>query len=127
MEVIHDPMAGGGVRQAQGAYDREGLAAAMADHADAIDSKQQGAAMFGVVEALFDPHQIAAQKGGSHFAATTPGQFGPQDVKQHAPHGFEEFQQYIARESITHHHVEIAGKHIPTLAVASEVQAGFSG
>jgi hypothetical protein len=99
----------------------------MADHADAIDPKQQGAAMFGVVKALFDPHQIGAQKGGSHLAATAPGQFGPQDVQQDAPDRFQEFQQDIARESITYHYVEIAGKHIPTLAVASEVQAGFSG
>jgi hypothetical protein len=127
MEVIHDAMAGGGVGQAQGADDREGLAAAMADHADAIDPKQQGAAMFGVVEALFDPHQIAAQKGGSHFAAPAPGQFGPQDIQKDAPDGFQEFQQHIARESITDHHVEIAGEHIPALAVASEVEAGFSG
>ena len=47
----------------QGTDDREGLAAAVADHADAIHPQQQGATMLGVVEALLDADQVAAQEG----------------------------------------------------------------
>ena len=45
MQVGHDPMVGRGVGQAQGAEHGQGLAAAMADYADPINAKQQGAAV----------------------------------------------------------------------------------
>jgi hypothetical protein len=63
MQVGHDPMVGGGVGEAQGAEHGESLAAAMADHADPINAQQEGAAMFGMVEAFFNPAQVVDQEG----------------------------------------------------------------
>ena len=56
-------MACGGVGQSQGAHNRQRLAAAVANHTDAINAEEQCSTVFGVVESLFDPFEVAAQKG----------------------------------------------------------------
>ena len=79
----------------------------MADHADPINAQQQGAAVFGMVEALFDPAQVVDQEGRAHLAAPAPGQFFLDHIQQDAAHRFQEFQQHVAGEAVTDHHVEI--------------------
>ena len=125
MEIVHHAVAGGGVGQPQRTHHREGLAAAVADHADPFHPQQQGPAVFGMVESLLDADQVAAEKGGAHLAAPTPRQLGPQHVQENPAHRFEELQQHVAGEAVAHHHVEFSGEHVPALAVAGEHQALF--
>ena len=80
----------------------------MADHADPINAQQQGSAVFGMVEALFNSPQVVDQKGRAHLAAPAPGQFFLDDIQQDAAHRFEELQQHVAGEAVTDHHVELA-------------------
>ena len=124
-QVVHHAMTGGGVGQAQSTDDRQGFAAAMADHADAIDPQQQSAPMLGVVQPLLDPLEIAAQKGRAHLAPTPPWKFSPQDSKQHAAHGFQELEQNIAGEAVADNNVKLPGEHISAFAVPGEMQTLF--
>jgi hypothetical protein len=59
-EIVHHTMTCSGVSQAQSAHHGEGFAASMADHANAIHTKEKCAAVFSVVEPFLDAFEIAA-------------------------------------------------------------------
>ena len=59
-EILHHPMAGCGVGNAQGTDHREGLAAAVADHGNAVHAQQQSTTVLGMVEPLLDAFEVAA-------------------------------------------------------------------
>ena len=102
--------------------DRIGVRRSVRDEADAVHAEQRSAAVFGVVETLFEIGEGAAREQVSDL----PGDRGFQSFSESGAHqvgdAFGGFQRYVAYKSVGDDDVHLAAVEVASFDVADKIQ-----